>query len=127
MECFQHAGRPAVGSCRACLRGVCRAGAGVLGRGLACAGACEQAARALIASLEQTVRMQALSGSMMQGARTLWVGLSVVALAVGVFVIGFGLSLPQFRGIALLGIPFLAIGALTLIVARRVRRSATVS
>ena len=127
MECFQHEGRPAVGSCRACFRGVCRVCAVDLGRGLACAGRCEEAARALIASLDQSLRIQGLSGSMVQGARTLWVGISWVALGVGVFVIGFGLSLPQFRVIALLGIPFLALGFLTLRVVRRVRRGESVS
>jgi hypothetical protein len=35
----------------------------------------------------------------------------------------FGLSLPRFREIALLGIPFLGIGLLTLRVARRARRA----
>jgi len=127
MECFQHEGRPAVGSCRACFRGVCRGCAVDLGRGLACAGRCEAGVRALIASLDQSMRIQGLSGSMVQGARTLWVGLSWVALGVGVFVIGFGLSLPHFRSIALLGIPFLAIGLLTLRVTRRVRRGEAVS
>ncbi len=127
MECFQHEGRAAVGSCRACFRGVCRGCAVDLGRGLACAGRCEEAARALIASLDQSLRIQGLSSGMVQGARTLWVGISWVALAVGVFVIGFGLSLPSFRSIALLGIPFLAIGALTLRVVRRVRRGEAVS
>ena len=127
MECFQHEGRPAVGSCRACFRGVCRGCAVDLGRGLACAGRCEEAARALIASLDQSLRIQSLSTGMVQGARTLWVGLSWVALAVGVFVIWLGASLPQFRVIALLGLPFLAIGTLTLLVARRVRRGAPVS
>ena len=127
MECFQHEGRPAVGSCRACFRGVCRGCAVDLERGLACAGRCEEAARALIASLDQSVRIQSLSTGMVQGARTLWVGISWVALAVGVFVIWLGASLPQFRVIALLGLPFLAIGTLTLLVARRVRRGASVS
>jgi len=127
MECFQHEGRPAVGSCRACFRGLCRGCAVDLERGLACPGRCEEAARALIASLDQSIRIQGLSGSMVQGARTLWVGLSWVALGVGVFVIGFGLSLPHFRSIALLGIPFLAIGLLTLRVTRRVRRGEAVS
>jgi hypothetical protein len=127
MECFHHEGRPAVGSCRACLRGVCRGCAVDLGRGLACAGRCEEAARALIASLDQSIRIQGLSGSMVHGARTLWVGLTWVALGVGVFVIGFGLSLPHFRVISLLGVPFLAIGLLTLRVTRRVGRGEAVS
>ena len=116
-----------MGSCRACLRGVCRSCAVDLGRGLACAGRCEEAARGLIASLDQSIRIQGLSGSMVHGARTLWVGLTWVALGVGVFVIGFGLSLPHFRVISLLGVPFLAIGLLTLRVTRRVRQGEAVS
>jgi hypothetical protein len=122
MECFAHEGRPAVGSCRSCFRGVCRACAVDLGRGLACAGRCEADARALIASLDQSLRIQGLSGRMVHGARALWSGLSWVALGVGVFVSLWGLTLPGFREISLLGIPFLAIGALTLRVAQRVRQ-----
>jgi hypothetical protein len=79
---------------------------------------------AVIASLDQSLRIQGLGAGMVQGARTLWVGISWVALAVGVFVIWLGASLPQLRVIALLGLPFLAIGALTLLV---VRRGATLS
>jgi hypothetical protein len=73
------------------------------------------------------MRLQGLSTGMVQGARTLWVGISWVALGVGVFVIWLGASLPHFRSIALLGIPFLAIGLLTLRVTRRVPRGETVS
>lgn len=127
MECFQHEGRPAIGSCRACFRGVCRTCAADLGRGLACAGRCEDAARALIASLDQSVRIQSLSTGMVQGARTLWVGLGWVSLGIGAFVIWLGASLPAHRSIALLGLPFLAIGVLTLLVTRRVRRGAAAS
>jgi len=123
MECFQHEGRTAVGSCRACFKGVCRSCAVDLGRGLACAGRCEEAARALIASLDQSIRIQGLSGGMVHAARTLWVGLGWVALGVGAFVSIWGLSLPHFREIALLGIPFLVIGVLTLRMAWRARRA----
>jgi hypothetical protein len=123
MECFAHEGRPAVGTCRACGKGVCRSCAADLGRGLACSGRCEEPARALIASIEQSIRIQGLSGGMVHAARTLWVGIAWVSLAVGVFVVLFGLSLPRFREIALLGIPFLGIGLLTLRVARRARRA----
>jgi len=123
MECFEHAGLPAVGTCRSCFKGVCRSCAVDLGRGLACAGRCEEPARALIASLEQSLRIQGFSGSMVHAARTLWIGIAWVSLGVGVFVSLWGLSLPHFREIALLGIPFLGIGVLTLRVARRARRA----
>ena len=127
MECFAHEGRPAVGTCRACGKGVCRACALDLGRGLACRGRCEEAARTLIASLDQSLRIQGLSSGMVHGARALWGGLAWVALAVGVFVSIWGLTLPGFREISLLGLPFLAIGVLTLRVSSRVRRGETVS
>jgi hypothetical protein len=58
---------------------------------------------------------------MLQHTPGLWLGLGVVALAVGVFVAIFGLSLPSHRSIALLALPFFAIGALVLIAARRIR------
>ena len=123
MECFQHEGRTAVGSCRACFKGLCRACAVDLGRGLACAGRCEEATRALIASLDQSIRIQGLSGGMVRAARSLWVGLGWIAVGVGAFVVIFGLRLPQFREISLLGIPFVAIGVLTLRMASRARRA----
>ena len=121
MECFEHRGEPAVGTCRSCFKGVCRSCAVDLGRGLACAGRCEEPARALIASLEQSLRIQSFSGGMVHAARTLWIGIGWVSLAVGVFVSLWGVTLPRFREIALLGIPFLGIGFLTLRVARRAR------
>ena len=124
MECFQHEGRPAVGTCRSCFKGVCRGCAVDLGRGLACAGRCEEAARALIASLEQSLRIQGLSGGMVHAARTLWLGLAWVSLAVGAFVSLWALTLPYFREIALLGLPFLGIGLLTLRAVRRTRHPA---
>jgi hypothetical protein len=122
MECFVHEGRPAVGTCRACAKGVCRGCAVDLGRGLACSESCAEAARALIASIDQSVRIQGLSTRMVHGARALWSGLAWVALGVGLFVLLWGLTLPSYREISLLGVPFLAIGILTLRVAGRVKR-----
>jgi hypothetical protein len=127
MECFTHEGRPAVGSCRACGRGVCRTCVADLGRGIACAGRCEEPARALIAALEQSVRMQSLSGGMLTATRTLWAALGWVSLGVGAFVSLWALGLPHFREIGLLGIPFLAIGLITLHLSRRARAGAPAS
>lgn len=121
MECFEHEGRPAVGTCRACGKGVCRACAADLGRGIACAGRCEEPARALIGALEQSVRMQSLSGGMLTAARTLWTALAWISLGIGAFVSVWALGLPEFQEIALLGLPFLAIGIVTLHLSRRAR------
>ena len=109
MECFHHAGVPAVGSCRACLKGLCRRCALELEGGLACPERCEPMVRAIVASLQQSARFQSVSTGLLRSARGLWLGLAFVALSVGVFVIVWGLGLPQFREVTLLGLPFLAL------------------
>jgi hypothetical protein len=40
MQCFSHAPEPAIGTCKSCGRGICRACAQVLDAGLACSEAC---------------------------------------------------------------------------------------
>jgi hypothetical protein len=127
MECFAHEGRVAVGTCRACGKGVCRGCAADLGRGIACAGRCEEPARALIAALDQSVRMQGFSGGMLNATRTLWAALGWISLGIGAFVSLWALGLPHFQEIGLLGIPFLAIGGITLHLARRARAAAAPS
>jgi hypothetical protein len=67
------------------------------------------------------MRTSALSAGMAQQTPRLFTGLAFISLAVGVFVLGFGALLPRFQPIALLGLPFLAIGALVLVVVRRMR------
>ena len=125
MECYYHEGRPAVGSCRSCLKGICRGCVVDLGKGLACADRCEAAVRDLLATLDLSIRYRGVSGSMLNAARNLWLGLAVVAFGVGTFVTLWGLSLPAFREVSLLGVAFLTIGLLTLRVARKVRSSET--
>ena len=124
MECFYHAGAPAVGSCRACLKGLCRRCAVELEAGLACPERCEPLVRAVVASLQQTLRFQSVSTGLLRSARGLWLGLTVVALSVGLFVVAWGLSLPAFREISLLGIPFLVLGFLSARLARNTRAGA---
>jgi hypothetical protein len=121
MECFYHEAAPAVGSCRACLKGLCRRCAVELEGGLACPGRCEPMARAVVLAVQQSARFQSVSTGFLRSARGLWLGLSAVALFVGVFVVAWGLSLPAFREVALLGIPFLALALLTGRLARNTR------
>ena len=121
MECFYHAGAAAVGSCRACLKGLCRRCAVELEGGLACPQRCEPLVRAVVASLQQSLRFQSVSTGLLRSARGLWLGLTLVALSVGVFVVVWGLSLPAFREISLLGLPFLALGLLAARLARNTR------
>jgi len=123
MECAEHQGRAAIGICRACMRGVCSECAAPQRLGLACRGRCEADVAALAATLEQSIKTAAISAGMLQHTPRLWVGLLVVALAVGVGVFALGFTLPQLGGaVSALGLPFLAIGALVLLAARRIRK-----
>jgi hypothetical protein len=121
VECFYHEGAPAVGSCRACLRGLCRRCAIPLEAGLACPDGCEPFARGLILSLQQSVRLQSVSTGFLRSARGLWLGLTAVCVFVGAFVLVWGLGLPEFREVALLGVPFLALAAISGRIARNTR------
>jgi Flp pilus assembly protein TadB len=123
MECFYHEGHPAVGSCRACFKGLCRRCAAELEGGLACTGRCESMVEAVVASIAQSARYQAVSSGLLGSARGLWLGLCLVALFVGGFVILWGLMLPYYREVALLGVPFLALAFLSGRLARSVSAS----
>ncbi|UCE85365.1 MAG: hypothetical protein JSU66_13600 [Deltaproteobacteria bacterium] len=64
---------------------------------------------AIVATLQQSARYQAVSSGLLGSARGLWIGLTLVGLFVGGFVILWGLQLPYYRELALLGVPFLAL------------------
>jgi hypothetical protein len=123
MECYRHEGRVAVGCCRSCLKGVCRECAHDVGGGLACRGECEEAARGVIAMVSQGVDQRGVQLGMVKSARGLWSGLAFVALLVGAGVAVWGFTLPYFREISLLGVPFLILGLLMLRAVRTVRRA----
>lgn len=126
MECFYHSGIPAVGSCRSCFRGLCRTCAVELEAALACRDRCEESVAALVATVHQSVRFQAVSGGLLRSARSLWLGLTVVTAVVGAFVALWGIGLPQFPEIALLSIPFFGFSLLCARLAWSVRsRSGT--
>jgi len=123
MECFYHAGRPVIGLCRSCFRGLCRECAVDLDRALACRDRCESHARDLIATLDVSTRYRGVTPAV----RTLWSGMAVIALLVAAFVVVLGLRLPIYREIALLGIPFLLIGLLMLRAGRATRTGESAS
>ena len=112
-----------MGSCRSCFRGLCRVCGVDLDRALACRGRCEEPVRALLSSLEQSIRYQGFSSGLVRTASHVWIGLAAVSLFVGVFVLSWGMSLPHYREISLLGLPFLAIGGLFVLLGRNVRRA----
>lgn len=121
MECFYHEGSSAVGSCRSCLKGLCRACAAELEGGLACRGRCEAMVEAVVATIQQSARFQNVSGGLLRSARGLWTGLAIVAGSVGLFVLVWGLGLPTFREITFLSVPFFGLAFLAGRLARSVR------
>lgn len=121
MECFYHPATPAVGSCRSCLKGLCRACAAELDGGLACRGRCEAMVTAVVATLRQSARLQNVSGGLLRSAPGLWTGLTLVSGFVGLFVLVWGASLPAFREIALLSLPFFALAVIAGRLARSMR------
>jgi len=122
MECFYHEGTAAVGSCRSCFRGLCRSCAVELEAALACRNRCEANAEALVATVSQSVRFQGVSAGLLRSARGLWIGLSLVAGVVGLFVALWGLSLPTFREVSLLSVPFFGLAVIAGRLAWSVRR-----
>ena len=80
---------------------------------------------AVVSALRQSVRFQNVSSGLLRSARGLWIGLTAVAPFVGLFVVVWGLSLPDFQEISLLGVPFLALGFISARLARSVGRSPT--
>jgi hypothetical protein len=79
---------------------------------------------ALAVTLEQSIRTASLSSGMALQAPRLLAGLAWISFAVGLVVLAFGALLPRFRGIALLGLPFVSIGVLVLAAVRRMRAAA---
>jgi Sec-independent protein secretion pathway component TatC len=76
--------------------------------------------RSVVATIQQSARYQGVSAGLLRSARGLWLGLTVVAALVGIFVIAWALSLPTYREIAVLGIPFLALAFISARLARNV-------
>jgi hypothetical protein len=80
---------------------------------------------AVVATIQQSARYQAVSSGLLRSARGLWLGLCLVGLFVGGFVIVWGLQLPFYREIALLGVPFLGLAFISGRLASRVSSGPT--
>ena len=63
-------------------------------------------AATVIAVVRQSARYQSVSVGLLRSARSMWLGITLVSVFVGLFVLLWGLGLPAFRGVALLSLPF---------------------
>jgi hypothetical protein len=109
MHCYNHADRNAVGTCKACHKGLCSECAVDLGFGLSCKGAHEQRVAEVEALISRNASIQRAAGRAKFAA-------PVFYLFMGLIFIGYGLlSSRDMKFILLLGIGFLAFGIYVLI------------
>lgn len=107
MVCFYHPGKPAVGICKHCQRGLCEDCAAIVGDLLACKNRHEENVRSLILVAETGI-LQA------KRARSGYLRNAIFYLLVGTLFTGFGLL--QFRYLGLQAVFFMLIGIFLLYV-----------
>jgi sulfite exporter TauE/SafE len=105
MNCFYHAERPAVGTCKHCSRGLCNECAALVDDTLACRDRHEQRVRGLNLAAERGILQATRIGSG-YARNAVFYGL------VGVLFAGFGLS--QYRFLGLQAVFFMLVGVFLL-------------
>ena len=123
MRCFYHEDKEAVGTCKSCGRGLCRACAVELPKSLACRGRCEADAQAVTQLIDRNIQLSSTSSRTVQQGRNIRLGCGIFHIAIGVvFLIG-GLR-DQLGVISILGAGLIAYGVYWLFLAWRLGRSA---
>jgi hypothetical protein len=85
MRCFNHQGQEAVGSCKACAKGLCAECAVDLGHGLSCRGDHEATVKAYNAMMERSSKMASMAKSSTQGVPIFTSAIGIVMAAYGAF------------------------------------------
>ena len=115
MRCFYHRDRDAVGECKACGKGVCAECAVDLGRGLACRDRCEDEAKALIALIDNNLRMAQKTPALLRTNRHTYVSSGALHIVLGGVFLAWGLlATPRHDVPAVLGGVFVAYGLYTM-------------
>ena len=110
MHCYSHPDRQALGTCKACCKGLCAECAVDLGFGLSCRGSHEQRVAEVDALITRNAAVQRAAGRAKYAAPAFY-------LFMGVIFAGYGLlSSREMSFIVLLGIGFLAFGIYVLVV-----------
>jgi len=113
MHCYNHSERDAVGTCKACCKGLCAECAVDLGHGISCRGTHEQR----VEEIEQLISRNALVQRTAGGAKYV---APAFLLFMGAVFTGYGLLYARTgKFIVVLGIGFLVYGAYSVIVNRR--------
>ena len=110
MRCFNHVDRDAIGSCKACAKGLCMECAVDLGHGLSCRGAHEATVEAYHAMLERSTRIQHVAKNSAQGV-------PVFLGVVGLLMVAYGMVSAQ--GVTsfsfILGCAFIVFGLISFV------------
>ena len=123
MKCFYHYDRDAVGTCKACGKGLCPACAADLGYGLACRSRCEETANALQTLVNYNVRSVDKTASLLRSNRATHVWAATFPAVLGTVFLAWGLlSMPRIDLLVVMGGFMLAYGLFTLVRALRMPR-----
>lgn len=110
MKCFYHLDRDAVGICKSCQRALCPECAADIGKGIACAGRCEDDARQLVQLADSSIRQQPANDFIIARMRRNRIVTALFYLLVGGGFIVASIPYPHLRFISFLGGVFLVFG-----------------
>jgi predicted amidophosphoribosyltransferase len=116
MTCYSHPGRPAVGTCSWCYRGLCSECAVEIASVLACRGRCEVDAERLLRVRKWSIQQPATQHAFLRLRRTFFLALGAILLIVGIVsgVLsqreGDTRAMALFTGVASIGVALLWYG-----------------
>jgi hypothetical protein len=116
VNCFYHTERAAVGTCRACGRGLCIDSLAELSGGLACRGRCESNVEAMASGLRHSAHVARIGSSLW-----LWYALLLVLYALGSFTYGLGASRGLVNAWTATGVISLLVAFVCFRISRKVR------
>jgi len=94
-----------------------------LGKGLACRSRCEDDARAVIALIDQNIKISPRAAKLLDAGRGVRAGASTFNLVIGAIFVLWGLTDPdRFTFLIILGVCFLVFGAFSFVQSRRIER-----
>ena len=125
VKCFYHRERDAIGSCKACNKGLCPSCAVDVSNGLACRDQCEEQVRSVNQLIDRNVRMAPVSEQLLGGHPRGLVVVAAFAILAGILftMLGMGLSGTARFGIAAIGLLATLLGIWQLAVAWRLRKA----
>lgn len=121
MKCFYHHDRDAVGTCKSCGKGVCPECAVDLQKGLACRNRCEDEARAVIALIDQNIKISPRTAQLLDAGKSARARAATFHFVMGAIFVVWGFTDPdRFIFLIILGVCFLMFGAFSILQARRI-------